>query len=70
MRRSLTNVTLEVLQKKDGTSEGVYQCGVRHHGLVLGYPIILKFACKYLKSFLCTLIKRPDPVTPPASQIL
>lgn len=44
IKQSLTNVTLEVLQKKDGTSEGVYQCGVRHHGLVLGYPIILKFA--------------------------
>ncbi|XP_063893836.1 immunoglobulin superfamily DCC subclass member 4 isoform X2 [Helicoverpa armigera] len=45
VKRVLSNGTLEVSKKKDGSSEGVYQCTVRHHaGLVLGYPVQLKFA--------------------------
>ncbi|XP_026727114.1 protogenin-like isoform X2 [Trichoplusia ni] len=45
LKRVLSNGTLEVSRKKDGSSEGVYQCAVRHHaGLVLGYPVHLKFA--------------------------
>ncbi|KAJ8724667.1 hypothetical protein PYW08_016141 [Mythimna loreyi] len=45
VKRVLSNGTLEVSRKKDGSSEGVYQCTVRHHaGLVLGYPVHLKFA--------------------------
>ncbi|XP_072929438.1 neogenin-like [Epargyreus clarus] len=42
-KRISPNGTLEVTKKREG--EGVYQCGVRHHGrLVLGNPINLKFA--------------------------
>lgn len=45
LKRVLSNGTLEVSRKKDGSSEGLYQCGARHHaGLVLGYPLRLKFA--------------------------
>ncbi|CAH0673781.1 unnamed protein product [Spodoptera exigua] len=45
VKRVLNNGTLEVSKKKDGSSEGVYQCTVRHHaGLVLGYPVHIKFA--------------------------
>ncbi|XP_050677995.1 protogenin B-like isoform X2 [Leptidea sinapis] len=46
-KRTSTNGTLEVSRKTGAGaagSEGVYECGVRHHsGLVLGYPINLKF---------------------------
>ncbi|XP_035440617.2 protein sax-3 isoform X1 [Spodoptera frugiperda] len=45
VKRVLSNGTVEVSKKKDGSSEGVYQCTVRHHaGLVLGYPVHIKFA--------------------------
>ncbi|XP_075976508.1 protogenin A-like [Anticarsia gemmatalis] len=41
----LKNGALDVLRKKDGSSEGVYQCQVRHQtGFVLGLPMHLKFA--------------------------
>ncbi|CAB3226905.1 unnamed protein product, partial [Arctia plantaginis] len=45
LKRVLSNGALEVLRKKDGSSEGDYQCAVRHTaGLVLGFPLRLKFA--------------------------
>ncbi|CAG9580218.1 unnamed protein product [Danaus chrysippus] len=43
-KRISQNGTLEV-SRKGGGSEGVYQCAVAHHGgLVLGYPVHLKFS--------------------------
>ncbi|XP_045767514.1 protogenin-like isoform X1 [Maniola jurtina] len=44
-KRISHNGTLEVVRKNGGSTEGVYQCAASHHGgVVLGYPVNLKFS--------------------------
>ncbi|KAJ0177564.1 hypothetical protein K1T71_006437 [Dendrolimus kikuchii] len=58
IKRVSANGTVEVSRKKDGSTEGVYQCAALHHGgLVLGYPVHLKFA------FLDKFTAHPQNVT-------
>ncbi|CAH0724048.1 unnamed protein product, partial [Brenthis ino] len=56
-KRVSQNGTLEV-RRNSGGSEGVYQCSVRHHGHVLGYPINLKFSYMDVR-----FSKEPEDVT-------